>query len=65
MGGDSGHRRLPLAHLVAAFTLVRTEAIVTQPYLVDSLPSTVVRLCLIMPIPLLAITAQRRQSCTT
>ncbi|WP_331738096.1 hypothetical protein [Streptomyces sp. NBC_00069] len=50
---------------VAAFTIVRGEAIVTQPYLVGSLPSHVVLLCLIMPIPLLAVTAQRRQSRTT
>ncbi|MFE2551975.1 hypothetical protein ACFXGI_25980 [Streptomyces sp. NPDC059355] len=51
---------------VAAFTLVRVEAIAGRPsYLVGSLPSHVVLICLLMPIPLLAITAQRRRSRTT
>ncbi|MFG2296465.1 hypothetical protein [Streptomyces sp. NPDC048603] len=51
---------------VAAFTIVRAGAIVTQPlYLVGSLPAQAVLLCLVVPIPLLAITAQRRQSRTT
>ncbi|MFE6848399.1 hypothetical protein [Streptomyces sp. NPDC057686] len=50
---------------VAAFTLVRSAAIVSQPdYLAGSLPGHVVLLCLLMPIPLLAITAQHRQSRT-
>lgn len=47
---------------VAAFSIVRTTAILTQPYLMDSLPSQVVLLCLITPIPLLAVTAQRRRT---
>lgn len=46
---------------VAAFSVVRTTAIMTQPYLMDSLPSQVVLLCLLTPIPLLAVTAQRRR----
>ncbi|MFI5666480.1 hypothetical protein [Streptomyces sp. NPDC051704] len=49
---------------VAAFTVVRGEAIVNQPYLSDSLPGNAVLLCLFLPIPLLAVTAQqhRKQS---
>ncbi|MFE6840237.1 hypothetical protein ACFVFI_36110 [Streptomyces sp. NPDC057705] len=49
---------------VAAFAVVRGEAIVNQPYLVDSLPGNTVLLCLVLPIPLLAVTAQRRRKRT-
>ncbi|MER8087933.1 hypothetical protein ACFVZR_27560 [Streptomyces sp. NPDC058316] len=48
---------------VAAFAIVRTQAIVVQPnWFMNSLPSLVVLLLLIAPLPALAITAQRRQS---
>ncbi|MFB7266612.1 hypothetical protein ACFCXH_31375 [Streptomyces nojiriensis] len=50
---------------VAAFAVVRGEAIVNQPYLADSLPGNTVLLCLALPIPLLAVTAQRRRKRTT
>ncbi|MFE2143459.1 hypothetical protein ACFXA3_17250 [Streptomyces sp. NPDC059456] len=46
---------------VAAFTLVRITAIVTQPSMTGSLPSQVVLLALLMPLPLLAVTARQRQ----
>ncbi|MFF4103979.1 hypothetical protein [Streptomyces sp. NPDC001903] len=48
---------------VVAYTIVRGATIVSRPDdLVGSLPGHVVLLCLIVPIPLLALTAQRRQS---
>ncbi|MEU6019359.1 hypothetical protein ABZ826_36825 [Streptomyces sp. NPDC047515] len=48
---------------VAAFAIIRTQAIVVQPnWFMNSLPSLVVLLLLIAPLPALAITAQRRQS---
>ncbi|MHA7961275.1 hypothetical protein ACX9I7_26340 [Streptomyces sp. L500] len=50
---------------VAAFTIVRTQAIVVQPdWLMESLPSLAVLIALIMPLPALAIAAQRRHSGT-
>ncbi|MFF3091555.1 hypothetical protein ACFVRB_41915 [Streptomyces nojiriensis] len=50
---------------VAAFAIARGEAIVNQPYLVDSLPGNAMLLCLALPIPLLAVSAQRRRKRTT
>ncbi|MYS21769.1 hypothetical protein GA0115240_135224 [Streptomyces sp. DvalAA-14] len=47
---------------VAAFTFIRTQAIVTQPNgFVQSLPDLVVFVLLMAPLPVLAIAAQRRQ----
>ncbi|MFF2545396.1 hypothetical protein ACFVUY_22890 [Kitasatospora sp. NPDC058063] len=50
---------------VAAFAIVRTQAIVVHPdWLMESTPSLVVLLGLIMPLPALAIAAQSRHSGT-
>ncbi|GAA2631090.1 hypothetical protein [Streptomyces vastus] len=48
---------------VAAVAFIRTQAIVAQPQeFMQSLPDLVVLLLLIAPLPVLAITAQRRQN---
>ncbi|MER6098898.1 hypothetical protein ABT154_24220 [Streptomyces sp. NPDC001728] len=48
---------------VAAFAFIRTQAIVAQPNgFMESLPDLVVLVLLVAPLPVLAITAQRRQS---
>ncbi|MEU7017688.1 hypothetical protein [Streptomyces sp. NPDC046385] len=48
---------------VAAFAFIRTQAIVGQPNgFMQSLPDLVVLVLLVAPLPVLAITAQRRQS---
>ncbi|MER7312090.1 MULTISPECIES: hypothetical protein [Streptomyces] len=48
---------------VAAFTFVRTQAIVAEPNgFMRSLPDMVVLLLLVAPLPILAITAQRQRS---
>ncbi|MFJ6352673.1 hypothetical protein ACWGI1_25705 [Streptomyces sp. NPDC054835] len=48
---------------VAAFAFIRTQAIVAQPDgFMQSLPDLVVLLLLVAPLPVLAITARRRES---
>ncbi|MEV7086653.1 hypothetical protein AB0O07_12250 [Streptomyces sp. NPDC093085] len=47
---------------VAAFAFVRTQAIVARPeWFLQSLPNLIVLLLLVAPLPVLAITAQRRR----
>ncbi|GAA3361562.1 hypothetical protein GCM10017744_048760 [Streptomyces antimycoticus] len=51
-----------MADPVAAVAFIRTQAIVIQPQgFMQSLPNLVVLVLLIAPLPVLAITAQRRQ----